>query len=473
MIGRKSEQKYLLDAFNADSSRFVAVYGRRRIGKTFLVRETFGHKFTFQHSGAADKEKKVQLNLFRSSLKDAGHEACPVLKSWYDAFNELKVLVCKSDEKKKVIFLDEAAWMDTPKSQFLSALEFFWNNWASNRKDVLLIICASATSWIINKVFRDRGGLHNRITDKIALAPFTLKECELYAKEMGLNFTRYQILGLYMIMGGVALYWSLLNGSLSPVQNVDYLFFNKDARLSGEFNDLYDSLFKNSSPYKEIVSCLGKNAQGLTRAEIITKAKQADNGALTERLEELEECGFILKMRPFPYKKKEAVYKLIDNYSIFYFKYLKENAGINSFWLKNFNSSSVQSWSGFAFERVCLQHIEQIKRAMGISAVMTTEHSWRCVPSKDEKQKKGAQIDLLIDRRDGVLNVCEMKWSAGEFTISKAYDAELRNKIAVLRAETLTKKAVHITMITTYGVSHNAYYNSIQSEVTLDQLFEQ
>ena len=472
MIGRIKEQRILKEAYNSEYSQFVAVYGRRRIGKTFLVRETFEYSFTFQHAGAAKESLKGQLGLFRTSLQDFGHSDCPELKTWHEAFNQLKVLIQNSKSKKKTIFLDEAAWMDTPKSNFLSALEHFWNSWASNRKDVLLIICASATSWIINKVFKNRGGLHNRVTVRIPLAPFTLKECELYSKERGLKLNRYQILNLYMVMGGVALYWSILDKRLSAVQNIDQLFFNKDAKLNGEFYDLYNSLFKHPEAYKAIVVALGKHLPGLTRQELLKHTGQADNGVFSDRLEELEECGFIMKMRAFPKNKKESIYKLCDNFTIFYFKYIKTNAGIEDFWTKNFKSQSIRSWSGFAFERVCLQHIGQIKKAIGIAAVSTTEHMWRFVPEKGEKDIKGAQIDLLIDRDDNVINVCEMKWASEEFVIQKADDADIKNKVSALERETGTKKAIHVTMVTTYGVKHNMYYDEIQSEVVLDQLFD-
>ncbi len=471
MIGREKEYQILRNAYDSSESQFVAVYGRRRIGKTYLIRETFNHSFSFYHSGAAKENTKGQLHLFRYSLIDFGHKDCPVLKTWHDAFNQLKQVIAKSKDRKKVIFLDEAAWMDTSKSNFLSALEYFWNNWASDRKDILLIICASATSWIINKVFKNRGGLHNRITARIPLAPFTLKECEQYSHSRGFKFTKYQILNLYMVMGGVALYWTLLEKQYSVAQNIDALFFNSDAKLKGEFNELYDSLFKYPEVYKSIVVALGKQQQGMTRMELLMKTKQSDNGVFTNKLEELEECGFITKVKPFLREKKDIIYKLSDFYSIFYFKFIRENAGINGFWVKNHNQQSAKSWAGFAFERVCMQHIEQIKKAMGISAVITTEHTWRFIPSVEEKERQGAQIDLLINRNDGIISICEMKWSADEYVITKQYDRELRNKAEVLQEVTKTKKAIYVTMVTTFGIKQNTYFDSVQSEVILEQLF--
>ena len=471
MIGRIREQKLLKDALNSKYSQFVAVYGRRRIGKTFLVRETFGYSFSFQHSGAAGEPMKTQLSLFADSLSDYGLEDVPSLKNWHDAFNQLKRLLQKSKTKKKIVFLDEAAWMDTPKSHFLSALEHFWNGWASNRKDILLIICASATSWIINKVFKNRGGLHNRVTVKVPLYPFSLAECEEFCKMGRLNISRYQILNLYMVMGGVALYWTLLDRQLSAAQNIDSLFFNRNAKLAGEFNDLYNSLFKKPEPYKDIILALEHKLSGMTRKELLETTSQTDNGAFSDRLEELEECGFIMKMRAFPRQKKDILYKLTDNYTIFYFKYVRNNYGTDGFWQLRSNSPSVKSWSGFAFERVCLQHIPQIKKAIGIAAVATTEHSWRSVSERGDKDAKGAQIDLLIDRNDDIIDICEIKWASAEYTIDKQYDRELRNKISTLYEATGTKKAIQIVMITTFGVKHNMYYDTIQSEITLDQLF--
>ena len=299
-----------------------------------------------------------------------------------------------------------------------------------------------------------------------------VKECELFAKKNRLKLSRYQILNLYMVMGGVALYWTMLDQQLSAVQNIDQLFFNKDAKLKGEYNDLYNSLFKHPEVYKDIVVTLGKNLSGLSRKELLKYTGQADNGVFSERLEELEECGFIMKMRAFPKNKKEAIYKLCDNYTIFYFKYIKSNAGTDNFWSMNIKSQSIKSWSGFAFERVCMQHISQIKKAIGIAAVATTEHTWRFVPADGEKDVKGAQIDLLIDRDDNVINICEMKWASDEYDIQKKDDADIRNKISAFERETGTKKAIHITMVTTYGVKRNMYYDEIQSEVVMDQLFD-
>lgn len=472
LIGRKEEIRKLKDAFASKESEFVAVYGRRRVGKTFLVREVFDYNFTFQHAGISKKPLKIQLSRFRASLVKQGFTDCPKFTNWYEAFDALEMFINRSEIKKKIIFLDEAAWMETPKSNFVSALENFWNSVASNRKDVLLIICASATSWIVKNVLKDRGGLHNRVTKKIPLAPFTLKECEEYAAKQGLKLRRHQILNLYMVMGGVALYWSLLDKSLSVAQNIDALFFGKNPELKGEFNELYDALFKKPEPYKKIISTLSKKMEGMTKTELKKAGKIPDGGVLTDRLRELEECGFIISHRSYHKAKKDTIYKLIDNYTIFYFKYLKENEKTDHFWTKPISSDSIRSWSGLAFERVCMQHIAQLKQAMGISAVATTEYAWRSDSKKKRTEDEdGAQIDLLIERGDGVINICEMKWSSAEYTLTKKDEKDLSNKVEVFEYQTGTKNSIMVTMVTTFGVKHNMYYDSIQSEVTIDQLF--
>ena len=288
----------------------------------------------------------------------------------------------------------------------------------------------------------------------------------------GLRLNRYQLLNLYLAMGGVALYWKMLDKRFSAAQNIDLLFFGPKAKLRGEFNELYDSLYKNPEPYKAIINMLGRTSGGLSRQELISKLGVNDNGAFSEKLEELEECGFIICSKDYPKNKRDSIYKLLDNYSIFYFKYIKENENIDGFWTSAANSQGVKAWSGLAFERVCLQHVPQIKKALGIAAVASRQHGWHSDSSQLEKGEHGVQIDLIIDRADNIVNLCEMKWASDEYVIDKKYDEELRHKSDVFCRQTKIKKAVHLTMITTFGVKHNIYFDSIQSQVVLDQLFE-
>lgn len=472
LIGRIKEQRELMEAYRATESKFVVVYGRRRVGKTYLVRQSFKDQFTFAHSGQANAKLNEQLFGWCASLKEAGMVVSNLPKTWLEAFELLKEHIRNFTAKKKVIFIDELPWLDTPKSRFVNALEFFWNGWASGRDDVLLIVCGSATSWIVNKIFKNHGGLHNRVTNQIYLKPFTLNECEKYIHSLNLNYSRMDILEGYMVMGGIPYYWSLLEAGESLAQNIDRLFFADKGKLRYEFNELYHSLFRNPENYIAIVRALGKNSMGLTRDEIISKTKIENGGNLSKQLEDLEHCGFIQYMNIPSNKKYRGVYKLIDNFTLFYLKYMNENS-INdeSFWTNNYNSSVRLSWVGIAFERVCFQHIRQIKEALQIGGVLSNVYSLNIKDTNNTGH--GAQIDMIIDRNDNTINLCEMKFSNKAFTIDKDYQRNLLNKVDSLQEYTNHKKTIILTMITTEGIEHNSYWNIVQKEVTADDLFKE
>lgn len=463
MIGRTKEKEDLLRAYSSDYSEFVAVYGRRRVGKTFLVREVFDYKFTFQHSGIKLGGATVQLKRFRKSLISQGYAECPELGDWFAAFDALRVVVERSSEKKKVVFLDEMPWLGRKNPEFVTAVEDFWNGWASARKDVLLIACGSATSWILNKIVHNRDGLHNRVTYRIPLKPFNLRECELYAESKGLELTRAQIAEYYMIFGGVPYYWHFLVRGLSVAQNVDEIFFAGEDKLENEFDELYSSLFATPRPYLKVIAALGKVKSGMTRDEIAASAGLANNGSLTKRLRELEQCGFVRKFVEIGKKNRGSLYQLIDNFTLFHFRFAAENRlGNRHYWSDMLDSHVHSTWIGLAFERLCLLHIDQIKEALRIGGVHTNVHSWH---------NGRAQIDLLIDRNDGIINLCEMKYHDGPYPISREVDEDVRNRKSALKDETKTRKAVHVTFVTPYGVKDNAYAKNVQSFVTLDDLF--
>lgn len=469
IIGRKEEQQILLSAAQSEYSEFVAVYGRRRIGKTYLIRETFGYKFTFQHTGLAKGSIKEQLFSFAISLRDAGYDDCPVPQSWLEAFSLLSHLLKNSTDEKKIVFMDELPWMDTARSNFISAFEHFWNGWASARKDIVLIICGSATSWIINKVINDHGGLHNRVTRQIALQPFTLRECEMFVQSKGLEMSRYQIAECYMVLGGIPFYWSLLEKRKSLAQNIDGMFFKRGGKLANEFSQLYASLFRSPDQYIDVVTVLGKKKVGMTREEIMSSSGKQSNGALSKVLDELEYCGFVRKYNGYGKKLKQVVYQLIDNYTLFYFRFVRQNENNDEhFWSASIDSAMHRAWSGLAFERLCMAHVPQIKSALGIAGVLSNVYSWR---KEADNGSDGSQIDLLIDRNDQVINLCEMKYSLSEYAIDAEYEQKLRNKKAVFIDATNTRKAVHITMVTTFGILPNSHSGIVQSEVTLNDLF--
>lgn len=471
IIGREKEQRELLSLLDKEESQFCAVYGRRRVGKTYLIRETFNYQFCFQHTGVSKGTLRQQLTAFRNSLVAAGMK-CPIPKNWLDAFELLKQLINNAPSGKKVIFIDELPWMDSPKGNLIGALENFWNGWVTARreKDIVLIVCGSATSWISKKLLKDKGGLRGRLTNRIKLVPFSLGECELYAKCANLVLERTDVLELYMILGGIPYYWSLLKKGLSVAQNVDQLFFSDTATLRDEFEALYSVLFKRPENYLKVIECMstGKRS-GITRDDILRESKISDGGTFSIILEELEECGFIRRFASADTAETKALYQLIDNYTLFYYLCIKNNSFSDErYWSNTINSAAYNVWKGLAFERVCLQHISQIKAALGISGVQTNVCSWF---ARGSANRHGAQIDLILQRADGLTDICEMKHASNVFKIDKDYANNLQNKLDAYREISKDKRALHLVMVTTKGIAHNAYYNMIQSEVTMDDLF--
>lgn len=463
MVGRKKELQLLHRLAESARSEFVVVYGRRRIGKTFLIRQAFADSFSFAHTGVENVNLAGQLRAFASSLRDAGVVRVPRLASWFDAFDALKQLIRESPSGKKVIFLDELPWMDTPKSSFIPALEFFWNGWCSARSDILLIACGSATSWIINKIVKARGGLHDRVTDQIWLRPFTLSECEAYANELGLGMSRFELAEAYMALGGVPYYWSFLKPGLSIAQNIDALLFAPDAKLRTEFSQLYASLFKNPEPYVKVVTALGSKAAGLPREEIARICGIPESGKLSGYLEELEQCGFVQRYHPYGARKKGYLTQLIDNFTLFHFRFTAENHRQDPhFWTSSCSTPVFHTWAGLAFERLCLQEIDSLKRALGISGVICSACAWR---------GKGAQIDLLLDRNDRIVDLCEMKFCEGLYELDKDEDLKLRTRRETFIRETACHKSVHLVLVTTHGIGDSKYRSIFQSVITLDDLF--
>jgi AAA+ ATPase superfamily predicted ATPase len=469
LISRIKELRELRSIMEGKVSSFVAIYGRRRVGKTYLIREAFENKFDYYLTGIAGASMAQQLANFHLAYLKAfpNEEGSDVPESWLDAF----ALLCAALDKKKgrkIIFLDELPWLDSPRSGFIPALEHFWNSWASARKDIVLIVCGSAAAWMLHHLINSRGGLHNRVTHRIRLKPFTLAETEAFFKNRGAAFDRYNILLLYMVMGGIPFYLEAVRNNESAAQNIDRLCFSEDGLLRGEFNNLYSSLFLHADNHIMIIEALAKKGKGMTRQEIVAKTKLSDGGGLTRILRELEESHFIRHYPSFGVKEKKSLYQLTDHYSLFYLKWINGTSSLDTnTWINSLDSPAQRAWSGYAFEQVCLGHVQQIKNALGISGVQTHTAAW-----KGSQGEKGAQVDLLIDRRDQVINLCEMKFSMSAFSIDKAYAASLRNKIQVFREETGTKKAIYLTMVTTYGLVNNSYASMVQNDLSMDVLFD-
>lgn len=468
IIGRTKEIRLLKELYSSDNPCFAIVYGRRRVGKTFLVREVFENNFTFYSTGINEKDKNKQLSAFFMSLmKYSKDENFSMPKDWLEAFGLLIKILEKSEDKKKLIFLDELSWMDTQKSDFVTGLEWFWNSWASARNDVMLVGCSSATSWIVKKIFRNHGGLYGRVTNRIHLNAFTLGECEQYFSANNIKMSRAEQLQCYMVMGGIPYYISLLDRKLSVAQNIDNLFFNKDGQLRYEYKNLYEALFTNAEKYMLIVEALGKKSQGLSRTEVIESTKLPNSGATTAMLEDLENCDIIRKYSAFGKTKRDELYQLTDFYTLFYFSFIKNNANNDKeFWTHHTNTPKTNSWAGYAFEQVCLAHSDQIKKSLGISGIATSIYSWQ-----SKKQETAAQIDMIIDRADNVVNVCEMKYSNTPYIINKEYDANLKHKMWSFAEESKTKKTLRLVMVTTWGLKQNVYSGEVSNEVTMEDLF--
>jgi len=468
IIGRERERRILSRCETSDKPEFIAVYGRRRVGKTFLIAEHFRNKFSFSVTGLSSGNKKDQLQEFRRALMKYFQGEAPVLSDWHDAFAVLEMRIIQDPSlSKKVLFIDELPWFDTHKSGFLSALEHFWNAFASRRSDILLIVCGSAASWMINNLIDNYGGLHNRVTETLVVEPFKLHECEIFCRSKGIAFNRQQIAEAYMILGGIPYYFDSMDKMFGLNQNIDLLLFEKNAKLTNEFSRLYHSLFKNADNHIHIVESLAKKSIGLTRQELSSLSGISDGGGLTKVLTELESCGLINRSLDIKNGKSKEYFRLIDFYSLFYFKYLKNHRITDPhFWTNYLSDPAHSTWCGYAFERLCMAHIDQIKQRLGISGVITSINSFRST-----QQKGGAQIDLVIDRRDDTINLCECKYYNKPYALTETDIINLEHKKDIFLKETGTKKSIHITMITANGLTHNAYRNDVQAEIILDDLF--
>ncbi|WP_037300822.1 AAA family ATPase [Runella limosa] len=467
IIGRKEEVSILEKIKTSGKPEFVAVYGRRRVGKTYLIRQFFKHQFTFYLTGMANANTPLQLGNFISAYRELNHlsdERIP--QNWFEAFALLKHLIESKGEKLCIVFLDELPWMDTPRSNFVMALEHFWNSYGSSKNNLKLITCGSAASWMINKLINNHGGLHNRVTKRIHIHPFTLDETQQFLQAKNIVLERYQIAELYLILGGIPFYLEEVEEGLSVAQNIDRLCFSETGLFRNEYQNLFKSLFKDSETHQSVVEALAGKLRGLQRDEIIKLAKIPNGGNTTKVLEELESSGFIRKYVPLNNKIRNSLYQLTDPFVLFYHQFMKNTKAVGEgVWMSFVDGSLYKTWTGYAFENLCLLHITAIKKALGINGIYSENASWR-------SKENNAQIDLLIDRKDKVITICEMKFSNDEFVITKDYADKLRRKLNVFRTESKTKKSVFLCMITTFGIHTNQYsLGLVQNSLTLEDLF--
>ncbi len=475
MIGRKKEIKELNKLYDKKHAELVAVYGRRRIGKTFLIDETFSGRITFRHAGLAPDDNdsvgflQAQLEHFYGSLELFGMEPSEKPKTWLEAFLLLEKFLQKIDDgSRQVVFLDELPWLDSPKSGFMRAFEGFWNNWGCHRSNLMVIVCGSANSWILDNLINNRGGLYNRVTYEIKLSPFTLSECEEFFESNNVRLSRYDIVQSYMILGGIPYYLGYFDGELSLAQNIDNIIFDSNAKLRDEYNRLFDSIFSNPEVIKKIVRFLFSRNAGYTRSEISKALDISDGGTLSKHLNALIASNFVIKYVPFGFKKNSEHYKLIDPFCLFYLQFLGNgNPHNNHYWQENVTAQHVVTWRGFAFENVCFNHVEQIKNALRIGGVQSNNSAW----SKRSDDELGAQIDLLIERNDNVINMCELKYYSGNYTINNTDYEKLLHRQQLLADSVSKKSTIHSTLVTTFGLTQNQYSGFFTNVITIDDLF--
>lgn len=473
IIARKEEKNQLNRLFNSKRSEFVAVYGRRRVGKTFLIRTFFSQKNCIFFHITGIKEGKIhdQLYEFTRILETTFYGPQVSLKepaNWTLAFELLtKTIQQQSFRKRIVIFFDELPWLASQKSGFLTALDYYWNRFWVNMPRLKLIVCGSAASWMIENIIHHKGGLHNRATYRLYLAPFSLRETKSYLKSLGFSYTDRQISDIYMVMGGIPFYLNFLNKNLSVPQNIDYLCFNKNGLLLNEFNILYTSLFHQSEAHQEIIRIMGEKRQGIERTALLKLAKlSTEGGTFNKRLKELEASGFIIHYTPYGHKKRYSCLQLVDEYSVFYMAWIEPALNSilridhpNGYWIEQSQSPSWKSWAGYAFEALCFKHLEQIRQTLGINASATIGN-WKYIPRKGSDEE-GAQIDLLFDRNDNVITLCEMKYTSSAYKLTKSEAHALLRKIEIFKKHTRTQKQVNIALIVFEDIQETIYSQDI------------
>jgi hypothetical protein len=473
LVGRQQERAELEAALRSPRAELVAVYGRRRVGKTYLVREAYRDSLCFELVGMHDADLPSQLRAFASALGQATRAEVTPPADWQAAFEALRAFLVahlRRRSKKQVVFFDELPWLASRKSGFLAAFEHFWNSWASREAKLVVAICGSAASWMLDKIVRQRGGLHNRVTRRVRVEPFSLRETQALLRSQHVEVGAYQTIELYMAMGGIPHYLAQVRPGESAAQNIDRICFARDGLLHREFDNLYASLFDKAERHEAVVRVLAAKRRGLTRGEILAQVSIGSGGAATKVLEELEESGFIMHLPQLAHAKRDAVYWLADEYSLFYLTWIEKHRGrADGVWMRKQGTPAWRAWTGLAFEATCLKHVAAIKRALGISGIETVDATWSHRANADAD---GAQVDLVIDRADRSANLCEMKFSEAEFVIDKAYARELAHKRDTFRAVTRTRKALFTTLVTTYGVRANEHALSLGVQtVLMDALF--
>ncbi len=480
LVGRDNEKTKLDHLLHSNESELLAIYGRRRVGKTFLIRQFFkGKGFFFEIVGQKNASYQTQLDNFHQSIRETFMPDLPIKKpeSWKEAFSILTSFIRYHQQNRKIIlFFDELPWLATKRSGLLEALDYEWNSQWSKIDNLIVIVCGSAASWILEKLINAKGGLHNRITDTIHLHPFSLSETALYLKSKGIRLKPMQILELYMVMGGIPHYLRQIKKGQSSTQIINSLCFHKDGFLFSEFNRLFESLFDHSDVHNIIIREIAKKRNGISREALLKATGLTSGGTFKKRIMELRESGFIEEFIPFDKRKKEFMIKISDEYTLFFLNWIEpvQHKGTikynPNYWLNMANTPLFKIWSGYAFESVCIKHIDCVLKCLDIRNMAGEVGSWHHHASA-KSDYPGAQIDLIIDRNDNAMNICEIKYSSNIFTIDKNYAKSLINKMSVFEDKTRTKKQLFLTMITTHGIKQNIWSaDLVDSEVVLSHL---
>lgn len=481
IVGRTKEQSILKQFLKTGKAEFLALYGRRRVGKTYLIKNFFDNESCvfFYCSGLKDGKLIEQLEEFAKQIGNTFYDGAAIIarKKWKDAFEDLSKAINQiSPQKKVVLFFDELPWMATPRSNLLQSIDYYWNRYWSHDSRLKLIVCGSSASWIIEKIINNKGGLYNRVTRTIHLDPFSLSETEIFLSTFGIKLKHKQLLDLYMIFGGIPHYLALVQKGYTAAQCVDDLCFKKGGTLISEFERLFGSLFKDVDMYTNLIRIIAKYPDGIGQAHLIKESNLSDGGRIKKRLKELEESGFILEFTPYGHQEKGIYYKVIDEFTLFYLRWIEPNLNTilkqnrsSGYWLSKTKSPQWRSWAGLSFESVCYKHLAQIRKALNIEAGAEVG-SWRYAPRKQEN--RGAQIDLLFDRDDGAITICEIKYNEQPFSIDKEYAQNLINKVEVYKQQSKTRKQTFLVMITTNGLKPTMYSEEIiDGVVILDDLF--
>ncbi len=467
IAGRKHEIQVLSDALNSHRSELIAVYGRRRIGKTYLIREYFNKKIVFSFTGLSTGKRPEQIKNFILKLNEVTNKFTGQKQpaDWLEAFSLLKAFLkdIKETKKKKVIFIDEFPWVDSHKSGFLAAFENFWNDYCTTRRDLVVVVCGSAASYMIKRIINNSKGLSKRITQTIKLKPFNLKETKAFFKYKGILMEEYEILKIYMALGGVAEYLEHVKAGDSAVTSIERLCFKPSAYLENEYNEVFRSLFNEGSYHQKIMNTLaGNRKKGISRDEILAKLNISSGGRFSDSLEELIQSGFVLKYDAYKNNSKSTLYRVFDEFCLFYLQFMLPNKGAK--WGQIFQKQEYKTWCGYAYETICLKHSEKIKQALRCDQIESKNYSW---------YNSDAQVDLVIDRADDIVNLCEIKFYSDEFSIDAGYLQKLRKKESQFRLTTGTKKSIYTIIISTWGLNPNQYSQAIVTKsLTMKCLFE-